>query len=117
MDFFGQTENKVLANRDINFFFSFPKKSFRFIYNILDKKYWFDEIYLKVFVGGAKKIGNLLWSIGDRMIIDNLFVNGSYKSIDMFSKAIRQIQTGYLYHYAFTMIIGFLILLVWLIIH
>jgi len=93
------------------------RKLFNPIYIILDKKYAFDEIYQFVFVGGAKKIGNLLWSIGDRILIDNGLVNGSYKSIDLFSKILRTIQTGYLYHYAFTMIAGFLILLIWLIIH
>jgi NADH-quinone oxidoreductase subunit L len=87
------------------------------IYKILEKKYAFDEAYQFIFVGGAKKIGNYLWSIGDRAIIDNFFVNGSYKSIDLFSKIMRKMQTGYLYNYAFTMITGFLVLLVWLIIH
>jgi NADH-quinone oxidoreductase subunit L len=87
------------------------------IYKILDKKYAVDEMYQFVFVGGAKKIGNFLWSVGDKALIDNFFVNGSYKSIDLFSKIMRKMQTGYLYHYAFTMITGFLILLVWLIIH
>jgi NADH-quinone oxidoreductase subunit L len=93
------------------------KRMFLPIYKVLDKKYAFDEVYQFIFIGGAKKIGNVLWSIGDRIIIDNFFVNGSYKSIDLFSKVIRKMQTGYLYHYAFTMITGFLILLVWLIIH
>jgi len=93
------------------------KKLLNPVYVILDKKYAFDEIYQIVFVGGAKKIGNLLWSIGDRILIDNGLVNGSYKSVDLFSKLLKKIQTGYLYHYAFTMITGFLILLIWLIIH
>jgi len=93
------------------------RKLFNPIYVVLDKKYAFDEIYQFVFVGGAKKIGSLLWSIGDRILIDNGLVNGSYRSVDLFSKILRKIQTGYLYHYAFTMIAGFLILLIWLIIH
>jgi NADH-quinone oxidoreductase subunit L len=93
------------------------KRMFLPIYKILDKKYAVDEMYQFVFVGGAKKIGNFLWSVGDKALIDNFFVNGSYKSIDLFSKIMRKMQTGYLYHYAFTMITGFLILLVWLIIH
>jgi NADH-quinone oxidoreductase subunit L len=93
------------------------KQLFLPIYKILEKKYAFDEIYQFVFIGGSKKIGNYLWSIGDKAIIDNFFVNGSYKSINLFSKIMRKMQTGYLYHYAFTMITGFLILLVWLIIH
>jgi NADH-quinone oxidoreductase subunit L len=93
------------------------KKTFLPIYNILEKKYAFDEIYQFIFIGGSKKIGNYFWSIGDKAIIDNFFVNGSYKTVDLFSKIMRKIQTGYLYNYAFTMITGFLILLVWLIIH
>jgi NADH-quinone oxidoreductase subunit L len=93
------------------------KQLFLPIYKILDKKYAFDEVYQFLFIGGSKKIGHYLWSIGDKAIIDNFFVNGSYKSIDLFSKVMRKIQTGYLYNYAFTMITGFLVLLVWLIIH
>ena len=93
------------------------KRIFSPVYKILDKKYAFDEIYQFLFIGGAKKIGNYFWSIGDRAIIDNFFVNGSYKSVNMFSKIMRKMQTGYLYNYAFTMITGFLVLLVWLIIH
>jgi len=93
------------------------KRIFSPIYKILDKKYAFDEIYQFLFIGGAKKIGNYFWSIGDRAIIDNFFVNGSYKSVNMFSKIMRRMQTGYLYNYAFTMITGFLVLLIWLIIH
>jgi NADH-quinone oxidoreductase subunit L len=86
------------------------KKLFKPIYVILDKKYAFDELYQYVFVGGAKKIGGFFWSVGDKMIIDNFFINGSYKSINLLSKILRKIQTGYLYHYAFTMITGFLTL-------
>jgi len=81
------------------------------IYKVLLNKYGFDEFNEIVFAGGARKLGNLLWSIGDVKIIDGFFVNGSARVVGLFSAAIRQIQSGYLYHYAFAMIIGLFLLM------
>ena len=81
------------------------------IYQILLEKYGFDRFNEIVFAGGARKLGNLLWSIGDVKVIDGFFVNGSAKVVGWFSAAIRQIQSGYLYHYAFAMIIGLFLLM------
>ena len=81
------------------------------IYQILLEKYGFDRFNEIVFAGGARKLGNLLWSIGDVKVIDGFFVNGSAKVVGLFSAAIRQIQSGYLYHYAFAMIIGLFLLM------
>ncbi|MCK5667718.1 MAG: NADH-quinone oxidoreductase subunit L [Gammaproteobacteria bacterium] len=81
------------------------------IYRLLENKYGFDAFNQKIFAGGTKGIGQLLWQIGDVKIIDGLIVNGSALSVRWFSGVIRQIQSGYVYHYAFAMIIGLLLLL------
>jgi len=82
------------------------KQRMGLIYNILDKKYWFDEFNQFVFAQGARKIGNQLWLKGDVSTIDNFFVNGSAKVVNYISRVIRHVQSGYVYHYAFVMIIG-----------
>jgi NADH-quinone oxidoreductase subunit L len=61
--------------------------------------------------GGSRGLGNRLWQIGDVVLIDGLVVNGSAKLVGWFSSIVRHIQTGLLYHYAFAMIIGVLMLL------
>ncbi len=87
------------------------RKRFAFIYNILDRKYGFDEFNEWAFGGGSRGLGNRLWQFGDVIFIDGLFVNGSAKLVAWFSTVVRHIQTGLLYHYAFAMIIGVLMLL------
>ena len=81
------------------------------IYRLLENNYGFDAFNQKIFAGGTKGIGQLLWQIGDVKIIDGLIVNGSALSVRWFSGVIRQIQSGYVYHYAFAMILGLLLLL------
>ena len=83
------------------------------IYNILLKKYGFDEFNDWFFAGGARGLGRLFWTIGDEKVIDGAVVNGSARSVGWISSKIRNMQTGYLYHYAFSMIIG-LVVMVWL---
>ena len=82
-----------------------------FIVRILDDKYGFDRLYSRVFADGARGLGGGLWKIGDIAIIDGFFVNGSARVIGWGSTVIRQFQSGYIYHYAFAMIIGILLLL------
>jgi len=85
--------------------------SLRPLYRLLVNKYGFDDFNQAVFAGGTRGIGRLLWQQGDVRVIDGFFVNGSALAVRWFSGVIRHIQSGYLYHYAFTMIIGLLILL------
>ena len=80
-------------------------------YRLLVRKYYFDEVYQAVFAGGARNAGNSLWQWGDVRIIDDFLVNGTARMVRRFSALIRRLQTGYLYHYAFAMIIGLLLLL------
>ena len=83
------------------------------IYTLLDKKYWFDEIYQAVFATGSRGLGKILWLVGDRGLIDGLAVNGSAFSVGWLASIVRHVQTGYLYHYAIAMILGLLLLLTW----
>jgi NADH-quinone oxidoreductase subunit L len=87
------------------------RKRFAIIYNILDHKYGFDEFNEWAFGGGSRGLGNRLWQFGDVVLIDGLLVNGSAKLVGWFSSIVRHVQTGLLYHYAFAMIIGVLMLL------
>ena len=84
---------------------------FRAIYTMLDHKYWFDEAYSFLFAGGARLLGNGLWQRGDVGVIDGFFVNGSARVVGWTAAVVRQVQSGYIYHYAFAMIIGVLLLL------
>jgi NADH-quinone oxidoreductase subunit L len=84
------------------------KEKLHVIYTILDHKYGFDEFNQKFFAGGSLLIGKLFWNIGDVKIIDGTMVNGTAKAIGWISGKVRVVQTGYLYHYAFVMIIGLL---------
>ena len=81
------------------------------VYNLLVRKYGFDEFNQKVFAGGARFLGGLLWRIGDVKIIDGLAVNGTARAIGWLSSVVRHVQSGYIYHYAFAMIIGLFLLM------
>ncbi|SFU86795.1 NADH-quinone oxidoreductase subunit L [Pseudoduganella namucuonensis] len=83
------------------------------IHTLLDNKYYMDKFNEAVFAGGARVLGNGLWNVGDRTLIDGLVVNGSAKVVAWFSSLTRLAQTGYIYHYAFVMIIGILGFLVY----
>ncbi|HYD79314.1 MAG TPA: NADH-quinone oxidoreductase subunit L [Paucimonas sp.] len=81
---------------------------FRAIHTLLDNKYYMDKFNEAVFAAGARVLGRGLWNGGDRALIDGLIVNGSAKLVGWFSTVIRQAQSGYIYHYAFVMILGVL---------
>ncbi|SDW07368.1 NADH-quinone oxidoreductase subunit L [Nitrosomonas communis] len=85
------------------------------IYTLLDRKYFIDEIYSWVFAGGTRALGSALWKIGDVKIIDGFFVNGTARVVALTASVARRFQSGYIYHYAFTMIGGIFILMsLWL---
>jgi len=73
---------------------------------ILEEKYGFDRFYDWFFASGARKLGTSLWRFGDVALIDGLMVNGSAKLVGWFAGVVRWLQSGYIYHYAFSMIIG-----------
>jgi len=86
------------------------QKRLRFLYRILKAQYGFNLFNQWVLARGTRGIGGLFWRFGDVWLIDGLGVNGLARSIGRFSQTLRRIQTGYLYHYAFVMILGFLCL-------
>ncbi len=86
------------------------KQKLAFIYQPLKQKYYFDDVYAWVFGGGSRLIGNGLWNFGDVKFIDGIVVNGSARLVTWLASFTRRMQTGLLYHYAFAMIIGLLML-------
>jgi NADH-quinone oxidoreductase subunit L len=79
---------------------------FSFIYRLLVNKYYLDRLNELVFAGGARLIGRGLWKGGDVGLIDNIAINGSARLIAWTASVIRFAQSGYIYHYAFAMLLG-----------
>lgn len=91
-------------------------KAFPFVYRFLLNKWYFDELYNVLFVRPAFAIGRFLWKVGDGKIIDGMGPNGiAARVVDITNKVVR-LQTGYLYHYAFAMLIGVAALITWMMI-
>jgi len=87
------------------------------LYKLFENKYFFDDVYFAVFAKGSRNLGQALWKVGDSIFIDGLLVNGSARAVGWFASVIRGIQTGRLYSYAFTMIIGLAVTLGWFVLH
>jgi NADH-quinone oxidoreductase subunit L len=84
------------------------------LHTLLMNKYYFDDFNEKVLARGTLGIGNILWRFGDVTVIDGGLVNGSARLVGWAAQVSRQLQSGYLYHYAFAMIIGLAVLVGWL---
>jgi NADH-quinone oxidoreductase subunit L len=84
------------------------------IHTLLLNKYYFDTFNEKVVAAFTRSTGNVLWRIGDDRLIDGAMVNGSARLVGWASSVIRHVQTGYLYTYAFAMIIGLSLVVGWL---
>jgi len=87
------------------------------IYKFLLNKWYFDEIYEKIFVKPLKKLGSFLWKSGDEKTIDRYGPDGISKIIKLISNKAVKLQTGYVFDYAFVMLIGFSLLLTFFIIY
>lgn len=88
----------------------------RWVYAPLARKLYFDDFNQVIAAGGSQSLGRFLWKIGDQLMIDGTLVNGTANSIGWFAGIARRVQSGYLYHYAFAMVIGLAILLGWFLI-
>jgi NADH-quinone oxidoreductase subunit L len=77
---------------------------------VLEDKYGFDTLWIDGFAGGGVRLGQASRA-GDEKVIDGFFVNGSARVVDLVARLTRRMQSGYLYHYAFAMIIGLIALL------
>jgi len=86
------------------------KAGLRPLATVLERKYGFDELYQLVFARGSLLLGRGLWKGGDVAVIDNGIVNGSAAVVDRFSTILRRIQSGFLYDYAFALILGLIAL-------
>ncbi len=85
------------------------------LYNFLLNKWYIDEFYEKIFVTPAKKIGSFFWKKGDIGIIDKFGPDGISKLVKIISNKTGRLQTGFIYDYAFVMLLGLSILLTYLI--
>jgi NADH-quinone oxidoreductase subunit L len=83
------------------------------LYALVERKYGFDELYAWLFAGGARTVGRGFWRAGDQTLIDGLMVNGSARLVGWFSGVVRLFQSGFVYQYAFSMLIGVVILAFW----
>ena len=81
-------------------------RAFKPIYTLFYNKWYFDEAYDFLFVRPAFFIGRLLWKVGDGLIIDGLGPDGVSNMAMRLGVRIRKLQTGYIYHYAFAILIG-----------
>jgi NADH-quinone oxidoreductase subunit L len=95
------------------------KKALYPLWNLLDHKYWFDEAYQAIFARGSLLLGHGLWKGGDVGVIDNVVIDGSAAVVGRTAALVRQVQSGYLYTYAFAMILGLVCLLggLWFVMH
>jgi NADH-quinone oxidoreductase subunit L len=87
------------------------KNALKPFYSALYHKYWIDAVYYVVFARGGVMLGRLFWKAGDTAVIDDTMVNGSVNMIHRIAATMRRLQSGYLYHYAFAMILGLILLL------
>ncbi len=83
------------------------------LYKLLDNKYYMDWFNENVLARGARALGVGLWKGGDEKLIDGALVNGSWKLVNLIAGLVRRLQTGFIYHYAFGMIIGVFVLMTW----
>jgi NADH-quinone oxidoreductase subunit L len=101
------------------FFLKFPawadtwERRLRAVHTLLVNKYFFDWFNEHVLAMLTRGVGKLLWRIGDQGIIDGGMVNGSAATVNWLASVVRRVQTGYLYSYAFWMVIGLAAFLGW----
>lgn len=86
---------------------------FKPIHTLFFRKWFFDELYNAVFVKPAQKLGHVLWQKGDRAVIDGVGPDGLSQALASMGKTLRGMQTGLVYHYAFTVVIAAAALLFW----
>ena len=87
------------------------KSALKPLWTILDRKYWVDDIYFAIFARGGVALGRMFWKGGDAAVIDGVLIDGSASLVQRIAASVRRVQSGYLYHYAFAMILGLILLL------
>jgi len=91
------------------------QSNLKFVNHVLENKYFFDWFNEQVLARGLRAVGTSFWQRGDRGLIDGVLVNGSAKLVGALAAVTRRFQTGYIYHYAFAMIIGLLVAITYII--
>ena len=86
------------------------------IYTFFLNKWYFDELYERIFTNPAKALGRFLWKFGDGRMIDGTINGIAMGMIPLFTRFLGRVQSGYLFHYAFAMLLGLLALIAWFII-
>jgi NADH-quinone oxidoreductase subunit L len=81
------------------------------LYKLLENKYYMDWINENLLAPAARGLGNGLWKGGDQGVIERVFVNGSAHLVGRFAGVVRWVQSGYIYHYAFAMLLGVIVLM------
>ncbi|MGL4309368.1 MAG: NADH-quinone oxidoreductase subunit L [Paracoccaceae bacterium] len=84
------------------------------LYNFLLNKWYFDELYDAIFVRPAKALGRFLWTRGDGNLIDGSINGVAMGIVPFFTRLAGRMQSGYLFHYAFAMVIGIAVLITWM---
>jgi len=90
------------------------ERRFKWLHTVLVDKYGFDWFNEHVIMAGARLLGGGLWRFGDQIVIDDGMVNGSARTVGWLGSVMRYAQSGYLYHYAFAMILGLASFLLWI---
>ncbi len=80
-------------------------------HRVLEDKYGFDRLWMGGFGAGGVRLGRFAFKTGDSTVIDGVLVNGSAALVDRLAAIVRHVQSGYLYHYAFAMIVGLIVML------
>jgi NADH-quinone oxidoreductase subunit L len=86
------------------------------VYQFLLNKWYFDELYNFLFVRPAFRIGQFFWKRGDAGVIDRFGPDGVSAATGVFAKGLAKVQSGYLYHYAFAMILGIAAIVSWFVV-
>ncbi len=87
------------------------------LYTALTNKYYFDWFNEHVIAALTRAVGMGLWKGGDQALIDGAMVNGTARAVSGIGSVVRRVQSGYLYSYAFWMMIGLALLLGWFLVH
>jgi NADH-quinone oxidoreductase subunit L len=93
------------------------EQRFGWLYRLLTEKYYFDWVNERIIAPLTRGIGLGLWKGGDELLIDGAMVNGTAEGVSWVGGLLRHVQTGYLYSYAFWMMIGLALLLGWFLLH
>lgn len=87
------------------------KRAVQPLYTLLENKYYMDWFNENVIARAARALGVGLWKGGDQAVIDGAMVNGSARLVGWFAGVVRRVQSGYIYHYAFAMLLGVIVLM------